>query len=207
MRSPIKAGFGAVIVSVTFVTAAAAAAVQPALVAPIPDASFQDVAPADMPSVLRPDEAAVIPVPGLLSPDQVPLDGAGAAERIARPLAPLPTPAPAPAAAETARTLLLTPSPAPPTLWHADPSVSWYGPGFYGHRTACGLAMTEDLVGVAHRSLPCGTLVAFRYEGRLVTAPVVDRGPFVAGRTWDLTAGLAARLGHLFTGPLEWRLG
>lgn len=89
--------------------------------------------------------------------------------------------------------------------WHHDPEVSWYGPGFYGNRTACGLALTKGLVGVAHRSLPCGTLVEFRWQGRVVRTPVVDRGPYVAGRTWDLTGGACVALDHCFTGPMEWR--
>ncbi len=91
--------------------------------------------------------------------------------------------------------------------WHLDRDVSWYGPGFYGKRTACGLEMTEDLVGVAHKSLPCGTRITFRNpaNGRTVTAPVVDRGPFVAGRQWDLTGGLCKKLDHCYTGSLSWR--
>jgi rare lipoprotein A (peptidoglycan hydrolase) len=91
--------------------------------------------------------------------------------------------------------------------WRLDRNVSWYGPGFYGKRTACGLAMTETLIGVAHRSLPCGTRITFRNpaNGRMVTAPVVDRGPYVDGRQWDLTGGLCKKLGHCYTGPLYWR--
>jgi Lytic transglycolase len=84
--------------------------------------------------------------------------------------------------------------------------VSWYGPGFYGKRTACGQALTPDLVGVAHRSLPCGTAVQFRWNGRIVTAPVVDRGPYVRGRIWDLTPGLCALLDHCYTGPITWKI-
>ena len=59
--------------------------------------------------------------------------------------------------------------------WRLDRNVSWYGPGFYGKRTACGQAMTEGLVGVAHRTLPCGTRITFKNpaNGRVVTAPVV----------------------------------
>lgn len=91
--------------------------------------------------------------------------------------------------------------------WRLDRNVSWYGPGFYGKRTACGHAMTTSLVGIAHKSLPCGTLVSFRNpaNGRVVTAPVVDRGPYVAGRQWDLTGGLCTKLDHCYTGSLEWR--
>jgi rare lipoprotein A (peptidoglycan hydrolase) len=92
--------------------------------------------------------------------------------------------------------------------WRLDRNVSWYGPGFYGKRTACGLAMTTTLIGVAHRSLPCGTKVTFRNpdNGRIVTAPVVDRGPYVSGRQWDLTGGLCRRLDHCQTGALYWRM-
>jgi Lytic transglycolase len=92
--------------------------------------------------------------------------------------------------------------------WSMDHDVSWYGPGFYGKRTACGFALTQSLVGVAHRTLPCGTLVTFRNptNGRVVVAPVVDRGPYVTGRRWDLTAGLCATLGHCYTGSLQWRI-
>ena len=43
-----------------------------------------------------------------------------------------------------------------------DGNVCWYGPGFYGKRTACGYALTQSIVGVAHRTLPCGTKVTFR---------------------------------------------
>lgn len=91
--------------------------------------------------------------------------------------------------------------------WRVDDDVSWYGPGFYGRRTACGQALTEDLVGVAHRTLPCGTRITFRNpaNGRVVTMPVVDRGPYVDGRQWDLTGGACLKLAHCYTGPIEWR--
>jgi rare lipoprotein A (peptidoglycan hydrolase) len=91
--------------------------------------------------------------------------------------------------------------------WRFDPDISWYGPGFYGHGTACGQTLTKSLMGVAHRTLPCGTLVTFRANGRQVTVPVVDRGPYVAGRTWDMTRALCKYLGHCYTGSIEWRLG
>jgi len=83
--------------------------------------------------------------------------------------------------------------------------ASWYGPGFYGNRTACGQTYTESSWGVAHKSLPCGTLVQFRHNGRVVTAPVIDRGPYIAGRTWDLSAALCRALGHCYTAGIYWR--
>jgi hypothetical protein len=92
--------------------------------------------------------------------------------------------------------------------WRLDSNVSFYGPGFYGKRTACGYAMTTSLVGVAHRTLPCGTKVTFRNpaNGRTVTTIVVDRGPYVDGRTWDLTGGLCRALDHCYTGALLWKI-
>ena len=91
--------------------------------------------------------------------------------------------------------------------WHHDNDISWFGPGLYGNGTACGKTLTKTLVGVAHRTLPCGTKVTFRYKGVTLTVPVVDRGPFVAGRTWDLTHGACAILRHCFTGSIDWKLG
>lgn len=73
--------------------------------------------------------------------------------------------------------------------------ASWYGPGLYGNPTACGGTLGANTLGVAHKYLPCGTRVTFRYRGRSVTVPVIDRGPFVAGREWDLTAATKRRLG------------
>jgi rare lipoprotein A len=73
--------------------------------------------------------------------------------------------------------------------------ASWFGPGFYGRRTACGQTMSPSIVGVAHKTLPCGTRVTFRYGKRTVEARVIDRGPFVGAREWDLTVALKRALG------------
>jgi rare lipoprotein A (peptidoglycan hydrolase) len=73
--------------------------------------------------------------------------------------------------------------------------ASWYGPGFFGRRTACGTRLTRKTVGVAHKSLPCGTPVELYYRGKTVTVPVIDRGPFKKGRDWDLTQAAAEQLG------------
>ena len=93
--------------------------------------------------------------------------------------------------------------------WRFDPDISWYGPGFYGSGTACGQEYTRTILGVAHRSLPCGTLVTFRNpaNGRRITVPVIDRGPYVAGRTWDMSRALCDYLDHCYTGTIEWRWG
>jgi rare lipoprotein A (peptidoglycan hydrolase) len=72
--------------------------------------------------------------------------------------------------------------------------ASWYGPGLYGNKTACGQTLRATTIGVAHRSLPCGTMVKFVYHGHAVVAPVIDRGPYVKGRAWDLTAAAGEAL-------------
>src|SRR4051794_2737013 len=74
-------------------------------------------------------------------------------------------------------------------------TVTFFGPGLYGRRTACGARLTRNLRGVAHRTLPCGTPVTLFRDGRFITVPVVDRGPYTAGVTFDLTAGTARALG------------
>jgi rare lipoprotein A len=73
--------------------------------------------------------------------------------------------------------------------------ASWYGPGFFGSHLACGGRLTPGTLGVANKRLPCGTKVTLRYRGRSVRVPVVDRGPYVAGREYDLTSATKARLG------------
>jgi rare lipoprotein A len=95
--------------------------------------------------------------------------------------------------------------------WHYENEISWYGPGFYGNGGACGMmpgGLSRETVGVAHRTLPCGTVVTFRYNGRTVTTRVIDRGPYAAGRNWDMTRGLCDLLQHCFTGGgVYWKLG
>jgi rare lipoprotein A (peptidoglycan hydrolase) len=86
-------------------------------------------------------------------------------------------------------------------------TASWYGPGFYGHGMACGGVLTETTIGVAHRTLPCGTRLTICYSGRCIVTSVVDRGPFVPGRDFDLTGGLKVFLGFGSVGPVSWRLG
>ena len=73
--------------------------------------------------------------------------------------------------------------------------ASWYGPGLYGNHLGCGGTLGTGTLGVAHKTLPCGTPVTLRHDGRSVRVRVVDRGPYVAGREYDLTAATAQRLG------------
>ena len=70
--------------------------------------------------------------------------------------------------------------------------ASWYGPG---GTTACGETLGAGTQGVASRTLPCGRLVTLRYRNRSVRVPVIDRGPYVAGREYDLTYATKLALG------------
>jgi rare lipoprotein A (peptidoglycan hydrolase) len=91
-----------------------------------------------------------------------------------------------------------TPAPGsstPARSTHTTEIATWFGPGFYGKQTACGQTLTPEVVGVANRTLPCGTLVQVTYKGHSLTVPVLDRGPYSHGADWDLTAGAAEALG------------
>ena len=80
--------------------------------------------------------------------------------------------------------------------------ASWYGPGLYGSHLACGGTLTASKLGVANKSLPCGTKVTLRYHGRSVTVPVIDRGPYAGAREFDLTAATKRKLGFGSTGTV-----
>ena len=77
--------------------------------------------------------------------------------------------------------------------------ASWYGGG---GSLACGGALTSATMGVANKTLPCGTLVTLRYGDRTVRVPVVDRGPYVAGREFDLTEATKDALGFAGVGQV-----
>lgn len=89
-------------------------------------------------------------------------------------------------------------------------TVSYYGDGglhecgknrpCHGALTACGDRFERNGVSVANKTLPCGTSVRFCYEGTCLIARVNDRGPFVKGRSFDLSLGAARRLGILEQG-------
>ncbi len=69
-----------------------------------------------------------------------------------------------------------------------------YGPGFFGQKTACGETLTRGMLGVANKTLKCGTRVAIYYAGRTIVVPVIDRGPYAHGADWDLTSATARAL-------------
>jgi hypothetical protein len=71
--------------------------------------------------------------------------------------------------------------------------ASWYND--YGSPLACGGTLGYSQLGVAHKTLPCGTKLTLRYRGRSVRVRVIDRGPFVGGREFDLTGATKRALG------------
>jgi rare lipoprotein A (peptidoglycan hydrolase) len=116
---------------------------------------------------------------------------------------PVPTPDPT-----TAPTSTLAPTSPSAVVAAGGPAVlitaSWYGPGFYDNRLPCwqwlqanGLPIQfePDTWGVAHKTLPCGTMLTLSHGANSITVPVVDRGPYVAGREIDLSPRVKAALG------------
>ncbi|MEZ0281238.1 septal ring lytic transglycosylase RlpA family protein [Methyloceanibacter sp.] len=72
--------------------------------------------------------------------------------------------------------------------------ASYYGKEFAGRRTASGEKFNPSKMTAAHRTLPLGTQVQVTHvrNGRSVMVRINDRGPFIKGRSIDLSAGAAA---------------
>lgn len=128
--------------------------------------------------------------------------GDGPATPTARKATPIPKAKPA---ARPNRTTTASSRAAAGSGW-STARVSWYGPGFYGNTMAGGGVLTESSMVVAHRSLAFGTRVQFEYNGRTATAVVMDRGPYVGGRTFDLGPGTAKALGFGGVGTVKYRI-
>jgi len=145
------------------------------------------------------DDEAVLPAVVTSGPDR-------------RANAPLPKPKPRPEPKPKLAPASAPRADAPAPSRAADPAgwqsarASWYGPGFYGRKTASGAVLTENMMNVAHKTLPFGTQVQFEYKGRTVTAVVNDRGPHIAGRVWDLGPGTAKALGFSGVGMVNYRI-
>ena len=78
--------------------------------------------------------------------------------------------------------------------------ASWYGPGFHGRTAADGSVYNQDAYTIAHKTLPFGTIVVLEYHGKRVPAMVTDRGPYYPGSDFDLSLGLAKKLGLMTKG-------
>lgn len=90
---------------------------------------------------------------------------------------------------------------------NAKASVYGGSDGLWWHHTACGFVYKPTLIGVANRTLKCGTLVTFTYHGYKITAPVVDRGPYCCGRSFDFTTQAAKNLHFPDVGSVSWKIG
>jgi rare lipoprotein A (RlpA)-like double-psi beta-barrel protein len=77
----------------------------------------------------------------------------------------------------------------------------------YNKPIACGGVLHVPQLGVANKTLPCGTEVTFVYGHRAIRVPVIDRGPYIPGRKWDLTGATAEALRFPGLGPIAWRIG
>lgn len=86
--------------------------------------------------------------------------------------------------------------------------ASWYGPGFYGNRTANGEIYRPGTFTAAHRSLPFGTRVRVTnlLNGRIKIVRINDRGPYIGGRILDLGEGAATALGVKSSGVVPIRM-
>ena len=88
-------------------------------------------------------------------------------------------------------------------------TASWYGPGFHGRRTANGERFDQDALTAAHKTLPFGTRVRVinHATGRSVVVRINDRGPFVGGRSIDLSRGAARAVGCAGVCWVEMKVG
>jgi len=77
--------------------------------------------------------------------------------------------------------------------------ASWYG-SESGNRTANGEHFDGSSLTAAHRSLPFGTKLKVTFQGKSVVVRVNDRGPYVKGRSLDLSRAAAARIGLIKPG-------
>ena len=91
-------------------------------------------------------------------------------------------------------------------VYHGN--ASWYGPGFFGNRTANGELFRRGTMTAAHRSLPFGTRVRVTnlWNGRSAVVRINDRGPFHGGRIIDLAHGAAQELGVTASGVARVKL-
>jgi rare lipoprotein A len=166
--------------------------------------NYAEASPAAAPSDVLGVGQRVASLEGLETTGKVPVAEVEVPESLvtapARAKAPIPKPKP------VARPAAAAPSRAVATGGWQSAKVSWYGPGFYGRRTASGAVLTQGMMNVAHKSMPFGTRIQFEYKGRTATAVVNDRGPYVHGRVFDLGPGTAQALGFGGVGTVKYRI-
>jgi rare lipoprotein A len=92
----------------------------------------------------------------------------------------------------------------PPAIGSYTALAGSSGSAVFGHRTTCGQIIGPKTEGVAHPVLPCGVKLYITYQGIHVLTQVIDRGPYVSGREFDLTEALADRLGLTGVQRIRW---
>jgi rare lipoprotein A len=113
---------------------------------------------------------------------------------------------------DTAAAMTMVPPPklktVPSVVRFMTGEASWYGPGFFGNRTANGEVYQRGTMTAAHRTLPFGTKVRVTNlrNGRSEVIRINDRGPFVHHRVIDLGHGAASSLGLTASGITQVRL-
>ncbi|WP_083827429.1 septal ring lytic transglycosylase RlpA family protein [Thiorhodococcus drewsii] len=99
---------------------------------------------------------------------------------------------------------------APANAMVAQGVASYYGERFNGRQTASGERFNMNALTAAHKTLKFGTrlIVTNKTNGRSVEVTVNDRGPYVRGRTIDLSKAAARKLGMLGRGvaPVELKI-
>ena len=78
------------------------------------------------------------------------------------------------------------------------------GTKLFGRHTACGQLIGPTTIGVAHPVLPCGVRVYISYGDKHVLTEVIDHGPYVPGREFDVTEALATELGLVGVQRIHW---
>jgi rare lipoprotein A len=83
--------------------------------------------------------------------------------------------------------------------------ASWYGPRFYGRRTANGEKFDRYALTAANKTLPLGTrvVVSNPRTGKQIVVRINDRGPYLGNRILDLSEAAAKALGFKTRG-LDW---
>jgi hypothetical protein len=74
----------------------------------------------------------------------------------------------------------------------------------FGKHTACGQVIGPRTEGVANPVLPCGVKIYISFNGKNVLTQVIDVGPYVPGRQFDLTPALAERVGLTGVQRIRW---
>lgn len=95
--------------------------------------------------------------------------------------------------------------PQPAGRWYTALAAPYLPSSGKPTRSACGVLIGPKTKGVAHPTLPCGVKVYIEYQGKQALTQVIDRGPNVPGREFDITQGLAKELGLVGTRTIRWR--